>query len=85
MDEKMPFYIESLCRSLNIKSEKELNNLLAIFDRYNLNTEHNNIDDEDDENTQTRGLRIDPDQVMEILKLFKSEKDKLAQEHSKIY
>ncbi len=80
----MPFYIESLCRSLNIKSEKELNNLLAIFDRYNQNIENNN-DDEDDENTQNRGLRIDPDQVIEILKLFKSEKDKLAQEHSKTY
>jgi hypothetical protein len=82
MDEKMPKYIESLCKSLNIKSEKELNNLLALFDRYNLNTEQDNNHDEDDENVQNRGLRIDPDQVIEILKLFKTEKDKLAQEHS---
>jgi hypothetical protein len=82
MDEKMPFYIESLCRSLNIKSEKELNNLLAIFERYNLNTDKPD-DEEENENEQNRGLRIDPDQVIEILKLFKSEKDKLAQEHSK--
>jgi hypothetical protein len=81
MDEKIPYYIESLCRSLNIKSEKELNNLLAIFDKFNLNA-FNHLDDDDEENTENKGLRIDPDQVIEILKLFNSEKNKLAQEHS---
>ena len=42
VDEKLPLYIESLCRSLNIKSEEELNDLLSIFDKFNKNVANKN-------------------------------------------
>ena len=86
VDEKLPLYIESLCRSLNIKSEEELNDLLSIFDKFNKNVANTNeqlISEEDDEeNIEKNVLKIDPDEVMELLKLFKTEKDKMAQQHS---
>jgi hypothetical protein len=89
VDEKLPFYIESLCRSLNIKSEEELNDLLSIFDKFNNNVVNANDnlinEEEDEENTEKNVLKIDPDEVMELLKVFKAEKDKMAQQHSKTY
>jgi hypothetical protein len=87
VDEKLPFYIESLCRSLNIKSEEELNDLLSIFDKFNKNIANTNenliSEEEDEENVEKNVLKIDPDEVMELLKIFKMEKDKMAQQHSK--
>jgi hypothetical protein len=86
-DEKLPLYIESLCRSLNIKSEGELNHLLSIFDKFNQNIVNTNSnlmnEDDEEENTEKNILKIDPDEILGLLKAFKSEKDKMAQEHSK--
>ena len=35
VEEKLPFYMESLCRALGIKTDEDLNNLLALFDKKN--------------------------------------------------
>ena len=96
-EEKVPEYVESICRALNIKSEHELNQLLELFYKHNLNDKQ---EDKKDENEEDEGdsegeekeknsnendeIKIDPNEVLEILKEFYNEKKKKAQEKSKI-
>ena len=104
LDEKLPEYVESICRALNIKSEQELNQLLELFYKHNLNNQHDdpnaenqNIDDSQSENNNNNEhkendndninkendeIRIDPDEVLDILKEFYNEKKKRAKEKS---
>ena len=49
-EEKVPEYIESICRALNIKNEHELNELLALF--YITNKENKKLVDENEENKE---------------------------------
>ena len=95
-EEKVPEYVESICRALNIKSEHELNQLLELFYKHNLNDKQ---EDKKDENEEDEGdsegeekeknsnendeIKIDPNEVLEILKEFYNEKKKKAQEKSK--
>jgi hypothetical protein len=99
LDEKLVEYVESICRALNIKSEQELNQLLDLFYKHNLNNqqddpnaENQNIDDsqsehnheiKEGENTENGDIIIDPDEVLDILKEFYNEKKKRAKEKSK--
>ena len=101
LDEKLVEYVESICRALNIKSEQELNQLLELFYKHNLNNqqddpnaENQNIDDsqsehnheiKEGENTENDDIIIDPDEVLDILKEFYNEKKKRAKEKSKLY
>ena len=101
LDEKLPEYVESICRALNIKSEQELNQLLELFYKHNLNNQQNdpnadnqNMDDSqsennnnehkenDNDNKENDEIRIDPDEVLDILKEFYNEKKKRAKEKS---
>lgn len=94
-EEKLPEYLESICRALNIKNEHELNQLLELFYKHNLNDreiageegEKNEEDSEEEEKKEEETkqkesdeIKIDPDEVVDILKEFYNEKKKKAKE-----
>ncbi len=94
-EEKLPKYIESICKALNIKNEQELNQLLSLFDKHNMAeikqedlkmTEESNIESADDqkEAENDNSLLIDPDIVLDLLKDFYNEKKIKSKEQSKI-
>ncbi len=93
-EEKLPYYIESICRALNIKNENELNQLLSIFDKRNLvhpkhvkKTDDSGDSNEDeinkDEEENEKSFEIDPDCVIEILEEFYNEKKINSKDQSK--
>ena len=87
-EEKVPEYIESICKALNIKNEHELNELLELFYKRNINEENNeNQEGKEDESENSENkqkdndeIEIDPDQVLDILKEFYNVKKKKAKE-----
>jgi len=95
VDEKLPFYMESLCRSLGIKTEEDLNGLLALFDKKNKATVEEVKLDEDDENFQGDDvetsqknkpgiqLELNPDEILLYLQEFLQEKKKKHTEQGK--
>lgn len=96
LEEKLPEYVESICKALNIKNEHELNQLLELFYKKNLNdnevNENNNQNpdessesvnkDKEKEINENDEIKIDPDDVLDILKEFYNEKKKKAKEKS---
>ena len=81
LDDKLPHYIESICKGLQIKNENELNQLLDLFDKKSLNLESNHNEDEKEdseaeEEKKFNKLNIDPDKVIEYLKEFYEERKK---------
>ena len=88
-EEKVPEYIESICRALNIKSEHELNELLALFYKLNKKAgeekeEDKEEKDEDSENENNQkdndDVSFEKDNVLNILKEFSRVKAKKAKE-----
>ena len=91
-EEKVPEYIESICRALNIKNEHELNELLALF--YKSNKENKKPGDENEENKEKEeesensedkqkdndDVSFEKDNVLNILKEFSRVKAKKAKE-----
>jgi hypothetical protein len=84
-DERLPHYIESICRALNIKNEQELNQLLILFDKRNI--AKNNLikksedsgnesenDDKNEDEEKEKSFVIDPDCVIKLLEDFYNEK-----------
>lgn len=69
IEEKLPFYIESLCKALSIKNESDLNQLIDLFEKKSRLTS-NDIDTNDDD------ISIDPDKVLDYLKEFYDERKK---------
>lgn len=98
LEEKLPEYVESICKALNIKNEHELNQLLELFYKKNLsenevNENNNQNADESSESVnkdkekdvnENDDIKIDPDDVLDILKEFYNEKKKKAKEKSKL-
>lgn len=95
MEEKVPFYVESICKALSINNEQELNQLMALFDKNNLISDKDDINyilDQSIEDSkgdlerfeQERGSKfeIDPDNVLKLLKEFYEEKKKKTREQS---
>jgi len=94
MDEKFPYYVESICKALSINNEQELNQLMTLFDKNNLaeKEEMNFVLDQSAEDSggdlkrfdTERGdkLEIDPDDVLRLLKEFYEEKKKKTREQS---
>ena len=99
LEEKLPEYVESICKALNIKNEHELNQLLELF--YKKNLSENEVNDNNNQNADESSesvnkdkekdinendeIKIDPDDVLDILKEFYNEKKKKAKEKSKLY
>lgn len=90
-DEKLPRYIDSICKALNIKNDQELNQLMTLFDKHNLNSNEDlKISEEsmsevegsreEEEKKNKNTLEIDPDIVMDLLKEFYLEKKNKAKE-----
>ena len=91
-EEKVPEYIESICRALNIKNEHELNELLALFYKSNKDNkkpsddnEENKEKDEESENSEDKqkdndDISFEKDNVLNILKEFSRVKAKKAKE-----
>ena len=91
-EEKVPEYIESICRALNIKNEHELNELLALFYKSNKDNkkpgdenEENKEKDDDSENSEDKqkdndDISFEKDNVLNILKEFSRVKAKKAKE-----
>jgi dynein regulatory complex protein 1 len=91
-EEKVPEYIESICRALNIKNEHELNELLALFYKSNKNNkkpgdenEENKENDDESENSEGKqkdndDISFEKDNVLNILKEFSRVKAKKAKE-----
>ncbi len=91
-EEKVPEYIESICRALTIKNEHELNELLALF--YKSNKENKKSGDENEENKEKEDesensedkqkdnddISFEKDNVLNILKEFSRVKAKKAKE-----
>lgn len=69
IEEKLPFYIESLCKALSIKNESDLNQLIDLFEKKSKLTinDNDNFDD---------AISIDPDKVLDYLKEFYDERKK---------
>lgn len=94
-EEKLPFYIESICKALSINTEKELNQLMTLFDQSNLAEkegmnymlDHSADDSQSGRFDTERGnkLDIDPDNVLKLLKDFYEEKKKKSREQSILY
>lgn len=92
-EEKLPHYIESICRALNIKNEQELNQLLTLFDKRNLvkqkevkKTEESNDSGDEGfklEEEKDVSFEIDPDIVVELLEEFYNEKKINTKDQSK--
>jgi ABC-type microcin C transport system permease subunit YejB len=94
IDEKLPRYIDSICKALNIKNDQELNQLMTLFEKHNSN--HNedigNVNESmsdmdasisEEQKKNRNSLEIDPDKVMELLKEFYLEKKNKAKEQCK--
>ena len=91
-EEKVPEYIESICRALNIKNEHELNELLALFYKSNKENkkpgdenEENKEKDDESENSEDKqkdndDVSFEKDNVLNILKEFSRVKAKKAKE-----
>lgn len=91
-EEKVPEYIESICRALNIKNEHELNELLALFYKSNKDNkkpgdenEENKEKDDESENSEDKqkdndDISFEKDNVLNILKEFSRVKAKKAKE-----
>lgn len=93
MEEKLPYYIESLCKALQIKNEQELNHLLDLFDKKSQNEEdksdnysnHNNASmSEASEGKKDSKINIDPDKVLDYLKEFYEERKKISKNEGTI-
>ena len=83
-EEKVPGYIESICRALNIKNEHELNELLALFYKSNKNVKKEEDDEEEGKEKEDEGensedknkdndnddVSFEKDNVLNILKEF---------------
>ena len=82
-EEKVPEYIESICRALNIKNEHELNELLSLFYKSNKNNKKEEENEEgkekedDLENSEDKNkdndnddVSFEKDNVLNILKEF---------------
>jgi hypothetical protein len=94
MEEKLPYYVESICKALSINNEQELNQLMTLFDKNNIaqKEDMNFILDQSVEDSRgsfekfdsERGskLEIDPDNVLRLLKEFYEEKKKKTREQS---
>jgi hypothetical protein len=89
VEEKLPYYMESLCRSLGIKTEEDLNSLLALFDKKNkAPIEEVKLEDEEDENFQNEEIEnstknkqgntldLNTDEILMYLQEFLNEKKK---------
>lgn len=101
LDTKLPYMVESICKSLQIKNENELNQLLDLFDKKSiqLDTENENLEDEienaenkdgsdeekDSIDKKENKLNIDPDKVIDYLKEFYEERKKNSKNESKRY
>ena len=91
-EEKVPEYLESICRALNIKNEHELNELLALFYKSNKDNkkpgdenEENKEKDDESENSEDKqkdndDISFEKDNVLNILKEFSRVKAKKAKE-----
>ena len=92
-EEKVPEYIESICRALNIKNEHELNELLSLFYKSNKNNKKEEENEEgkekedDLENSEDKNkdndnddVSFEKDNVLNILKEFSRVKTKKAKE-----
>jgi len=90
----LPKYIDSICRALNIKNDQELNQLMILFDKQNLNSNEDiqiseeSLSDIDENKPDTQNnrnsLQIDPDCVLGLLKDFYLEKKNKAKEQCRI-
>ena len=90
--ERLPRYIESICKALNIKNEQELNQLLSLFDKHNMAEKQQDIRvteesanesiDENKSRDKENYLIIDPDIVLDLLKEFYNEKKIKSKEQS---
>ena len=93
IDEKLPYYMESLCKSMGIKTDEDLNGLLALFDKKNkatveeIKTEEEFLENDDMENLnktkQGNTLELNTDEILTYLKEFLQEKKKRRDEQSK--
>ena len=93
-EEKLPKYIESICKALSINNDVELNQLLNLFDKHNQAekeeiriTEDSNSESLDEGNNKIKqgngnSLIIDPDAILELLKEFFNEKKIKSKEQS---
>ena len=92
-EEKVPEYIESICRALNIKNEHELNELLTLFYKSNKDNkkeeenEENKEKEDDLDNSEEKNkdndnddIVFEKDNVLNILKEFSRVKTKKAKE-----
>ena len=92
-EEKVPEYIESICRALNIKNEHELNELLSLFYKSNKNNKkeedneeakekEDDLDNSEDKNKDNDNddVSFEKDNVLNILKEFSRVKTKKAKE-----
>jgi hypothetical protein len=95
MEEKLPYYVESICKALSINNEQELNQLMALFDKNNLTSEKDDMNyilDQSIEDSRgdierfdpERGskLEIDPDNLLRLLREFYEDKKKKTREQS---
>jgi hypothetical protein len=94
-EQKLPYYIESICKALSINTEQELTQLMTLFDKNNvagrddMDFLDNSSDDSHNNSNRfniDRGVKldIDPDNILKILKDFYEEKKKKTKEQSKI-
>jgi hypothetical protein len=96
-EERLPLYIESICKALNIKNENELNSLLQLFDSHNEAenkiveikiTEDSNNDSGEEvimKEKVENNLKINPDKVLKLLEDFYNMKIKQSKEQSKLF
>ena len=85
--------MESLCKSMGIKTDEDLNGLLALFDKKNkatveeIKTEEEFLENDDMENLnktkQGNTLELNTDEILTYLKEFLQEKKKRRDEQSK--
>jgi len=95
IDEKLPYYMESLCKSMGIKTDEDLNGLLALFDKKNIarveeiKTDEDFVENEEMENhekvKQGNNLELNTDEILMYLKEFLQEKKKRRDEQSNNY
>jgi len=94
-DQRLPYYIESICKALSINTEQDLNQLITLFDKNNIADREDTdfmLDNssDDSQNNSKFGLDrrakldIDPDIVLKLLKDFYEDKKKKTREQSTI-
>ena len=83
-DERFPYYVESLCKALQIKNEQELNQLINLFIKKSQENEVNVDDNQSlkDSHESVSNLNIDPDRVLDYLKEFYEERKKVSKEQN---